>query len=246
MRKSIFIVLILLLQNIGFCQERSSLQNVAISQKPVYFESKLSGEVVLPDYGYVGSPYFMNDWLKGEVTLKTGQIVHNKWLRYNGVSDALIWRTDSSFQEVKIDKKLISEFVLGQANGSVKYYFRKIKVPSRNKDDSIDVFAQILVNSNRISLYAIRKVIIEGHVPHEVSGTLILRQLLTQDPYYYVVIQEKVGTRFKKINRRAILSMLPEYADKIKSMLKEYNNKLRSEQELIDAVKAISIFMDRN
>jgi hypothetical protein len=240
MYKFLIIVFLFFVQNHGFCQEKSSLQNGNNSQNPLYFESKLSGEVFISDYGYVGNPYFINAWSKGDVTLRTRQVVHNKWLRYNGVSDDLIWRTDSSFQEVKLDKNLISEFVLANNHQSVQYFFRKIRVPSWIKNDTIEVFAQLLGNTDLIYLYEIRKVIIEGHVPQEVSGKLILKQQLSPDPYYYLVIQGKPGLKFRKANRKTILSMFPEFADKIKSLMKEHGNKLRTDDEMIEMVKLIS------
>jgi hypothetical protein len=239
MIRILIIGILLFIQNTGFCQDKSFLQNGNRSQYPFYFESKLSGEVYIPDNAYVGSPYLFNDWSKGDVSLKTGQVVHSKWLRYNGLTDDLIWRTDSSFQQVKLDKKLISEFRFIQAHEGAEYYFHKIRIPSWIKNDTIEVFAQILEKNDILSLYIIRRIIIEGHVADETSGHLILKQLLIPDTYYYLSIAGQPGLRFRKMNLKTFISKFPENAERIKSLMIEHHNKLRTQDEWVQIAKLI-------
>jgi hypothetical protein len=234
-------MILVFVQNYLFCQEKVITKRIGEIVDPSYFEAKLSGELFLPDNLSIGSPYFIDDWLRGDVTFKTGKVIHNKWLRYDGLNDNLIWRSDSSFQFVKLDKKLISEFMLGSGDGSSKYFFRKIRVPSRIKNDTIELFAQVLENSEILSLYMIKRVIIEGHVADRLPTHIVLKQQLMPDPYYYLVVTGKRGLRFKKISRKTILSMFPTDTDKIKSILLQHNSKLKNEKELTEVVKRISI-----
>ena len=245
MYKIVLIFLLLFVQNQIFCQLKSLPKTINDKQELLMFEAKLSGEVVVPDNLYVGSPYFINDWSKGEVTLRTGQVIHNKFLKYNGLTDDLIWRNDSSFLEVKLDKKLISEFVLLEANETVRYSFKKIMLPFFIGNDTIEVFAQILARTDLISLYKIRRVIIERNIAEGQSGHILVKKSLSADPYYFLAFKGKKGIKATKITRKLLLSTFPVNADKIKSVLIEHKNKLKTDEELEQMVKLLNTINEK-
>jgi hypothetical protein len=245
MYKTVSIFLLLFVQNQIFCQLKSLPKTINDKQDLFLFEAKLSGEVVVPDNLYVGSPYFINDWSKGEVTLRTGQVIHNKFLKYNGLTDDLIWHNDSTFLEVRLDKNLISEFVLLESNESVKYLFKKIRVPSIIGKDTIEAFAQVLAQSNLVNLYKIRRVIIEGNIAEGQSGHILVKKSLSPDPYYFLAIKGKKGIKAGKISRKLLISAFPANAEKIKSVLIEHKNKLKTDEELVQMVKLLNTINEK-
>lgn len=179
------------------------------------FKVHLAGEVFYPDFSVVGSQYFKDEWSQGNIVLVTGEIAQNVQIRYNGFLDEVIIMKTPSFQQVKLDKYLIHEFMLFSPYKSEPERFKRIQVnlpPLRNK---VEIFAQVLYDGE-ISLYSFRRISATGKVSKKTeTGNFEFTQV-EPDFLYFLIIPGREEIFFNNLRRRNLYKAFPERKPEIR------------------------------
>lgn len=213
----------------------------AYAQKPAFtdaekrFEAHLSGEVYMPPVLYAGSPWFLADWNKGSVTLKTGETVSNVLLRYNGYMDELFWLTPESYDHIRLDKQLISSFVIHRAGSKQQFRFRNMNIRTLLGTSRESVFMQVLYEGD-VSLYVFRKIRETGATTSVMVGNVLVpRQVIGSDYRYYL---RRGGSEPELIipNRSSLLRAFPEHRQEIRQALRRNRNRMRNEAQFVEAI----------
>ncbi len=201
-------------------------------------EPKLFGDLYkspLPKSS-VGSQFFIDDWLYGDIYLSNNNIVKNKVLKYNAYLDMLIWNPLIDYQEVKLDKDQIEAFSLHGQSGE-SYYFQKIPVKPDLASDSVVVFGEVLY-LNRISLFAYRKVVVADH---EVGVTDYYRDVYKVNTLYIFRLENGKTLGFRRHKKRDILTLFPGKKEMIIAKLRELKqHRFRTEADLINITKVLN------
>lgn len=104
------IALTLLASAQGSQSKRSAIQHI-------------TGEPFVNYYAmFDGVPFYQGDWLKGSITVKSGETYSNLELRYDTYKDNLIYRNDVSNNVSIVDKNSIDKFVLIDRNGRLETF----------------------------------------------------------------------------------------------------------------------------
>ncbi len=201
-------------------------------------EPKLAGEWYVPEADYYGNQLFMNKWFRGDVFLVNGRTAHDKTLTYNVVQDGVIWLDEQGGKVVRLDKGLISGFVL-RDDQEKEILFRKIRVRSSFVRDTAPVFVQVLYEGEHLSLYAQRKV--EDYYPGKYGKVAARGSLpdLEPQPVYYIFRDGAQYARIRKIKRKELIRDFPLEKQQIKKILRKHHLSVRKETQLIKAVKII-------
>ena len=198
---------------------------------------KLAGEWYIPEPGYYGSQLFRNEWFRGDVFLENGRTAHDKTLAYNVVQDALIWLDGKGGKVIRLDKGLISGFLLRDDRG-IERHFKKIRVRPSFSKDTVPVFLQVLYEGEQLSLYAQRK--IEDYYSKMYGGTVSdVSATLEPRPVYYLFVEGVQHVRMQKIRRKELLMAFPPEKQQIKKILRKQHISVRNEDQLIKAVELI-------
>lgn len=106
--------------------------------------------------GVMGSPFFVEDWISGEVALENGSRYTGLELRYDVYNDQVIGRKKDQ-KEVVIDKSIIKSFTLGK-NGmaNMANFTKAAHLEADIKGLDKDQFVQILYDGDGV-LYAVNK-----------------------------------------------------------------------------------------
>ena len=220
--------------SIIYCQDILSDQNALDS----IFEPKLTGEAYFAKSGLVGSQFFNDEWAESDLLLKTGETVFNKLLRYNGLTDEVIWLTPENFKQVKLDKFAIDKFVLKNYHGK-QVYFKRINTKQPLISDSTDIFAEVGIEGN-LSLYIHRKIEIVGSVNMDNKGANYTYEVIDPAPKYYLKLSSNRYISFPRINRRLFLKLFPEQKQAIRKLLRQNHQSLETENDLFKVVALLN------
>ncbi len=199
---------------------------------------RLSGEVYHFFMQADGNYYLADNWVEGDVELVTGEKVHGELLKYNTYLDELIWLSSRTYQPVKADKKLVSQFSLALPGVAEAALFRNITISVPLEADSVNLYAQQLYEGN-ISLVAHRRVVISGERQESYRGGMQSIPRLTADPVFYIVTGDHEAFEVSRFSRRSLYRIFPDYRSEIRAALRNEGLLIRSEADLIRAVSII-------
>ena len=200
-------------------------------------EPNLSGDLYQQvDIG-IGSQYFTEEWLKGEVHLANKTTVGEKYLKFNQYLDRLLWLIPSGNQQVLLDKEQIEGFCLNSKPG-YKQCFQKIPIKVDMMPDSQLVFGEIL-HQNKISLFAYRKVILTGY--EAVTAGSYCKNIYTVNTTYFLKLENGRTIGFKKHRKRNIINLFPDKKELIVTRFKELKQRhFRTETDLLNIAKVLN------
>ncbi len=207
------------------------------------FESRLSGEHFDPKTNYLGSPYLTTKWLRADITLTSGKTIHHKLIRYNEFKDELIWLAEPDYEQIQLDKPLLSSFVLKEFPVGKTMVFNKIAIKPILAADTIHVFAQLLFK-HVTTLYVQRKIVSGGYRVFHTGNSMYRKEILEPDPVYYILLPDKSIYFFRKIRRKKILSFWPEHKKRLKKEFRTYKVRLHNEEGLIKSMPFIDNLFD--
>ena len=213
---------------------------VNINEK--YFDQGLSGKLNNPPHQPIGNQHYPSeDWLLGDVLLENGIVVRDKRLRYNGYLDELFWLYEGDYQQIQLDRNFIKEYTLYKQGRLEPVIFRKINIDAPLITSRDNVFGELLYEGS-LQLYAYRRVF--GSRPGEIGevGTII-----SPSPLFVLILPEGTSKILRRINRRNLLNLFPDKRREIRNMLSDNRIfRLRSEQDLLDAVRLLEGFLEED
>ncbi len=136
-RLKLIATIVLIAPTIAFAQgdktKKSAIQHIT-GEPYVYYYANFDG-----------LPFYDDDWVKGDITLLSGETYTNLQLRYDTYRDELIYINNVNNNVIIIDKKSIREFILTNKLGQ-KELFKPIVHPKLHSASG-NFFAIILEDS---------------------------------------------------------------------------------------------------
>lgn len=207
------------------------------SQSESIYEPKLTGYTYVENRSYRGEQFLTTDWVNGDLYLSTGEVVHNKKIKYNGLLDELIWLNTEIPGVFCIDKSIISEFHFNDIDGYKRKFF-KININDSVDLERKDVFVEELVKG-KISLYAKRSVIISDVMMIERDRKLYPLNFLSAAPIYYIHINNTF-VRLTKVNKSVFVKLFLSNKNEIKKLLSKNKIDLKTENGLISMIQLMN------
>ncbi len=201
------------------------------------FSVKLTGSFFIERKQFVGQQYYNQDWSKGDILLNTGEKLTDILLKYNGLYDELIWLNTFNYGIFKLDKPAIKEFWLKTGNGSA-HHFKQLKIYT-TLDSIQNTFAELLIN-NKVSLFAQRKIEIQGLQYVTVNKVRQKYDNLVATPVYYFKLPLNQYISLEKPNRKKVLSLFPENKKAITKIINDNRLNLKRESDLVRLVELIN------
>ena len=198
----------------------------------------LAGNVFRVTFTLEGSPYIPGDWARGDVRLSNGKTVTGQLLRYHGMLDELIWLPGAGMPEVRTEKAMVDGFTLNHPEDAPPAVFEKITVPARTSGNGNMLFLQRLYDGG-ITLLAHRQVIQTRTIPRTVDGRTTYIPFVEPSPVYYLSLPGEGVRVLRQMNNRALLTLFPGMRDEINALLRAERIRIRTEEDLIRAVKLI-------
>lgn len=199
------------------------------------FEPKLRGTPYEFPLGYTGTPFYTDEWLKGDIMTPDGRQISNKLLRYDGYSDLLVWFREEDSLWVQLDPDFIQSFTLYRSNGSVAR-FKKSPVVLNTAGSFVEFLA-----GDEYQVFVRRKVAVRGSENRKIEGKVYAFGVWQPQYEYYLLLPDNSSLRFRKINKRSVLEPLPDqYYLVFDDIIRKGHLRLRNEIDLIRLITSIN------
>ena len=202
------------------------------------FLPKLTGEFFYEGRQYVGDQYYNKDWVNGDILLSTGVMVYDKFLKYNGLFDELIWMNTTNFGIFKLDKTFVREFWLKNVLGST-IHFKQIDVSEANSSHKSDIFVEV-GTEGKMSLYIQHKITVGGSENVSKNNILCSFDVLEATPRYYIKLPSASYFRMTKIRRRAFLKLFPEKKKAIGKIIRDNHLNISQESDFVKLIELMN------
>ena len=202
------------------------------------FAPKLTGETFTEYKRYKGNQFLTDDWMESEILLTTGQVVHNKNIKYNGLLDQVIWLNPVNSNQVILDKLSINEFRYKNMMGET-VHFRRIDVVDTSSGHHLQVFAEAAVEG-KISFYIqhrIMKTETENIIENKMTYNI---DVLDSKPIYYIKTPSGSYFAASHITKYSFLKLFPEQRKAITKILNKNHLNFRTETAIINTIEVLN------
>ncbi len=200
-------------------------------------QPNLTGDLFVTTDKGIGSQYFIEDWLAGDIYLSNKTIVKNQHLKFNQYYNKLLWLTPTSHQQVMLDKEQVKGFCLNTKYGQ-QYCFWKIPVKPDLYLDTIMVYAEVLYQDS-ISLFIHRKIERNGY--QVLNSGAYSKDVYRINTTYYFRMENGKTIGFKKYRKLTIAGFFPDRKKLILAKLRELKqSNLRNESEIQLITRALN------
>lgn len=176
-----------------------------------------------------GSPFFAENWNKGKVRLADGETFDNMDLKYDQVSDQLIFK--NSIGAAMTFVKPVNEFTLFSSASSELQHIRFRNGYIAANGNTAKTFYQVLIDGETPLLKRSFKKVSENK-PY---GSATVIKTFEETHFYYLVQQ---GTPVKiKNDKKAVLEALDNYKVELEEFVKINNLNFKSETDLVLLIK---------
>lgn len=199
---------------------------------------RIAGEVIHPVVQYAGSPYLFDQFAAGTVIMLSGEEIDVDYLRYNALTDDLVWMQPGEAGLVRIDKGLLRGFFLehpGRPDSLMVFYRNEFL--QLDGYGCRDCFLQVLVTGD-YSLYSRRLKRISSQTEMVVlaSGESARMRILQDDHSFLLVDTDNKNRRVGK-STRTFVNAFHDQRRLLRRAMRRANVSINSEKELVDAVR---------
>lgn len=184
--------------------------------------------------------WFNKEWLLADVFLSNGEIARNRYIKYSGLLDELLWLEPESDIIVKLDKSAILQFHFLNYHGDTSIYFRRLNVKRDLVPDSTEIFGEEIYRG-KLSLYVLHTFFIERREISAKNGVYFQNDIYTEVPIYYFRFMNNKTVGMKSLNRKNLYVIAPEKKEEIDLYYKQNKpGKSFNRSELISLTQFLS------
>ncbi len=172
----------------------------------------------------IGSPYLVNDWSDGSVSLNNGKVYQNISLKYNEKDDELYFKNDKN--EPMVFNDLVKSFTI-QVDNRVHFY-------RNGYPDGLGItnksYLDVLVNGKVEFLKHNSKTVIDSK---DYTSAVVNRRFM-EITKYYLFISSKIY--LLKKDQKYLLSLLHDKEVEVSKLIKDNNLSMKSEADIVKIV----------
>lgn len=219
--------------SVGWAQPVDRNEIIREMGEPVLF-----GEIYTQQPQVHGTPFFNEEWSRGNIYLANGAVAAGKMLKYNGLTDQLHWFDGSRNATIILDKAPITGFSMEDPHSSDQLVFRNTAQGPSIEGGGRGTFLQLLYDGD-FSLYVHRKVEERGRRVVHRNDRRVEVPNLEAHPVYYADVPGVGLVEVRRMRKSFLYGLVPGYEDAIRQALSGHPSRLRNEHVLTAAIKAI-------
>lgn len=185
--------------------------------------------------GLKGTPYFLTDWLKGQIEMTTGKNYTNVPLKFNAYKQQLILlRTGSGSDSIIIDANQVKRFTLISTDGQ-PYLFERLPTAKTNDQALKDGYFLVLYEGKSALLKRIAKTFKPADYKNPYANDV--RYDAYQNAFsYYLLKPDQTLTKIK-LSEKSIIDALSDRKDELKAFSKQENLTFKTDNDAVLLVK---------
>lgn len=211
---------------------------VGVSKVDSVFAPRLTGETYTEFKRFKGDPFITDDWMESDILLVSGQMVHKKNIKYDGLQDQVVWLNPVNTNKYTLDKLAISEFWYTNTMGE-PVHFRRLSVADTKTGRISEVFAEAIIEG-KISFYIqhrIMKVEAENIIEDNKTFTI---DVLGKKPLYYIKLPSGSYFVTGSISKNSFLKLFPDQRKAISKLLNKNHLNFHTESAVQKAIELLN------
>ena len=185
--------------------------------------------------GLKGTPYFLPDWIKGQVEMTTGKNYTNVPLKFNAHKQQLILlRTGSGNDSIIVDANQVKRFVLNNNDGQT-YLFERLPTAKTNDQALKDGYFLVLYEGKNALLKRIAKTFKSADYKNPYASDI--RYDAYQNAFSYYLLKPDQTLTKVKLSDKSIMDALGDRKDELKAFVKQENLMFKTDNDAIMLVK---------
>lgn len=185
--------------------------------------------------GLKGTPYFLPDWIKGQVEMTTGKNYTNVPLKFNAHKQQLILlRTGSGNDSIIVDANQVKRFTLNSTDGQT-YLFERLPTAKINDQTLKDGYFLVLHEGKNALLKRIAKTVKSADYKNPYASDI--RYDAYQNTFSYYLLKPDQTLTKVKLSDKSIIDALGDRKDELKAFVKQENLTFKTDNDAIMLVK---------
>ena len=197
-------------------------------------DKNLYGILYISNYPYRGTPYLFDSWSLGVIKLTNEEEISNVKLKYNSLSNELIFFSEELQNQFSVDPYTCNEFMLiNESNDSLffsKYQGENIFIWLKTGD-----FVQIL-HRGKVQLWA------------KYSSTIIKSNNMNNEDelanhvFYFLQFDDKIEKL--SLNKKSIIRIFPQQRNKINELARKVHFRKNQKESMIRLLSELDKLLD--
>lgn len=185
--------------------------------------------------GLKGTPYFLPDWLKGQIEMTTGKNYTNVPLKFNAHKQQLmLLRTSPRNDSIIIDANQVKRFTLAGTDGQT-FLFDRLPTAKTNDQALKDGYFLVLYEGKNTLLKRIAKTFKPADYKNPYA--IDVRYDAYQNAFSYYLLKPDQTLTKVKLSDKSIIDALGDRKDELKAFSKQENLLFKTDNDAILLLK---------
>lgn len=185
--------------------------------------------------GQHGTPYFLSDWTKGQISLRTGKQYTDVSLKFDAYrQELLLLRPQSGNDSIIIDKQTVNRFLLIGPD-SQPYLFGRYPTVKTNDDALRNGYFLILYAGKSTLLKRVTKLFKKADYKGGYSPNI--RYDAYEDALSYYLLKPDNTLTKVKLSKKALLEAMSDRQDALTSFIDQSKLSFKTEEDAVQLVK---------
>ncbi|AKD56774.1 hypothetical protein [Spirosoma radiotolerans] len=185
--------------------------------------------------GLKGTPYFLPDWIKGQVEMTTGKNYTNVPLKFNAHKQQLILlRTGAGNDSIIVDANQVKRFTLNSNDGQA-YVFERLPMAKTSDQALKDGYFLVLYAGKNALLKRVAKTFKSADYKNPYASDV--RYDAYQNAFSYYLLKPDQTLTKVKLSDKSIIDALGDRKDDLKAFVKQENLTFKTDNDAILLIK---------
>ncbi|WP_428665100.1 hypothetical protein [Runella sp.] len=183
--------------------------------------------------GIKGSPFFISEWIKGQLAFVDGRIFKEVPIKYNAYSKELLMKRPGG-DSIIVFPYQISSFVINDPVTKANFEFKRYPAAQTPKYDLREVYFLTLYEGKTSLVKLVSKALKKADFKDPYSNNVRFDTYEDANEYYLIKAD---GSMVKvKKNKKSVLGALSDKEEALKALFEHEKLEMKTERELVIAV----------
>lgn len=183
--------------------------------------------------GIKGSPFFISEWISGQMAFMDGKVFNEVPLKYNAYTKELMMKRPSG-DSLIIFPYQVQSFTINDPVTKANFTFKRYPKAQTPKYDMRDVYLLVLYEGKTSLLKLVKKNLKKADYKDPYSNNI--RYDTYEDANEYYLLKTDGSLSKIKRSKKSVLEALSDKEVAIKALLEQEKIELKSERELVRVV----------
>lgn len=183
--------------------------------------------------GLKGSPFFISEWISGEMAFVDGRVFKEVPLKYNAYSKELVMKRPSG-DSIIVFPYQVNSFIINDPVTKANFEFKRCPSAHTSKYDMRDIYFLTLYQGKTSLVKLISKTLKKADYKDPYSNNVRYDTFEDANEYFLLKTDGSL-TKIKK-NKKSVLGALSDKEEALKALMDQEKLDIKTERDLVVAV----------